>query len=491
MNKPVTNQQHGKNPSRDKRGGVPSDADLLAPYKSILTFDQLTEIHQNRLLKFLHFAHVRNIKTPTKQDFLDFSIDREPAGMLIRLREVFQILFPGHPMIVFDLNEAILEKTRIYEANHRAPRQKKRRKPAQYSIDIAGWPANWQAVWHQMQSRQCPSGHKPFAESTLQIIQEVLSGYVWALTNAGLPIEINVENLKAYEEARKERAPKDEEAAYMNQGKRAETFRTATRRLIQFGTELGIDPAILDNFRIHEKFLEKAAEGEESLKYGRLGGVPDYRTIYRCACTLLLESSKVRHRKSRCTLRNEAAVIALWMFMPLRLTDGQLRWGSDIDFRGGRYCIDVSTNKTGKRIMVRLHPKIDQFFDALILGELSHDLGPAQLALEREKLVKNEMPVFRTLEGKMLHKKFPSRTWNKHFGTGAHIARTKAHTELGKQGEAGMNRALALCAQTSFKTRLHYQAEAVDAAMVSQSQDMMDDMIAEAILDLDSSEEEE
>lgn len=56
-----------------------------------------------------------------------------------------------------------------------------------------------------------------------------------------------------------------------------------------------------------------------------------------------------------------------------------------------------------------------------------------------------------------------------------------AHTELGKKVEMGVNRALALCAQSSFKTRLHYQAEAVDVILTETSRSLINDMSEDAI----------
>jgi hypothetical protein len=80
-----------------------------------------------------------------------------------------------------------------------------------------------------MKNKKCPSGKKAIAGSTLKNIEEVLGRYVWILKKENLPCEINVENLRTYKQVIKDRPPSDEEAAYKNQRKQAETFNTATR----------------------------------------------------------------------------------------------------------------------------------------------------------------------------------------------------------------------------------------------------------------------
>nr|WP_321462898.1 hypothetical protein [uncultured Cohaesibacter sp.] len=298
-----------------------------------------------------------------------------------------------------------------------------------------------------------------------------------------MPITINVEGIRLLEQAKKDRAPSAEEATYQHQGYRARTLQTATTRLYQFGRELGIDNQILDAFRRHINSLEADAARESPLKFGRYEQVPSYKVIYRLACQLLKDSSTATNRKTKNKLRNQAAIIALWLFMPLRLADGLLRWGDDItyDDETGQYKINVATNKTGKEIRAPLHPKLDRFFDALIFDEVNPAVGNGWLDQERQRLIAAKAPVFHDFLGNMYIKKRFSKVWREHFGTGAHIARTMAHTELGKRGERGVALAMALCAQRDIKTRLAYQADALNDAHVKESQTLIDQLVEDAM----------
>ncbi|WP_172891439.1 hypothetical protein [Cohaesibacter sp. ES.047] len=324
-------------------------------------------------------------------------------------------------------------------------------------------------------------------------MQDVISEYVWTLKTAGVPVVIDTAGVRILEQTKKDRAPSAEEAAYMNQGCRARTLQTATTRLRQFGKELGISPQILADLSKHINKLESDAAAESPLKFGRYEQVPSYKDIYRIACQLLKDSSTATHRKTKNKLRNQAAVIALWLFMPLRITDGLLRWGDDITYDAniGSYKINVATNKTGQSIRAPLHPKLDRFFDALIFDEVSPEVGTGWLNQQRQRLIQGKAPVFHDFLGKMYDKKRFSKVWREHFGTGAHIARTMAHTELGKRGAEGVAMAMALCAQRDIKTRLAYQADALRDTLFKQSQSLMDQLVAKTLSSPDEDEDTE
>ncbi|WP_114011634.1 hypothetical protein [Cohaesibacter intestini] len=462
---------------------TPSNDELLAPYETMPTFGQLDDGHKKRFAKFLRFTHLHGISVITKQTFLDYSAKHEPPNTLFALRTTFNILFSGHPVIGPALQAAITEKTIAYDKAHRKPRKKAKRKPAKFRSPVTEWPVPWLQTWAQLQNGHRPSGGRAFSESLLENMQDVISEYVWTLKTAGVPVVIDAAGVRILEQTKKDRAPSAEEAAYKNQGYRARTLQTATMRLRQFGKELGINPQILADFNKHINKHEGDAAAESPQKFGRYERLPSYKEIYRLACQLLKDSSIATHRKTKNKLRNQAAIIALWLFIPLRITDGLLRWGDDItyDTETGQYKISVATNKTGQPVRSPLNPKLNKFFDILVFDEVNPEVGAGWLNQERQRLIAAKAPVFHDHLGKMYVKKRPSKVWREHFGTGDHIARTMAHTELGKRGAKGVAIAMALCAQRDVKTRLAYQADALSDALMLESQSLMDQLVANTL----------
>lgn len=167
--------------------------------------------------------------------------------------------------------------------------------------------------------------------------------------------------------------------------------------------------------------------------------------------------------------------MAIWSLLPLRLGDGQLLWGRDMRFDGDRYRVDIETRKEEEPLRGALHAVLTPFLDALIL----RGMDPVWLPQMRERAMAEELPLFRARNGRQLAASYPSGVWRQHFGTGAHIARTRVHSELGQLGPEGVEAALALNAQRDPRTAAHYQSEAVDRALRSQGQDMVDSLLAE------------
>ncbi|MGP3699695.1 hypothetical protein [Rhodobacter sp. NSM] len=123
----------------------------------------------------------------------------------------------------------------------------------------------------------------------------------------------------------------------------------------------------------------------------------------------------------------------------------------------------------------RLHPRLAPFLDAVLL----EGVDPVHLDEMRRRAMAAELPVLRRSDGAALAKGYPSDVWRACFKTGAHIARTWIHTELGKFGPRGVEAALALCAQRDPRSRLFHQGLAVAEAQMRKSQDLMDELYAE------------
>jgi hypothetical protein len=78
----------------------------------------------------------------------------------------------------------------------------------------------------------------------------------------------------------------------------------------------------------------------------------------------------------------------------------------------------------------------------------------------RERCIKQRRHLFVDHNGEPYHTDYVSRVWGKVFGTGNHAARIKIHDEFAIFGVAGIEAALAACAQRSPVTAKFYRSRA-------------------------------
>jgi hypothetical protein len=270
-------------------------------------------------------------------------------------------------------------------------------------------------------------------------------------------------------------------AAWSDQGNRPATRHTVVSRLRLFAEALQIDPLVIAALRHHERTLRREMNAVVPLKHGRLTRMPDLRETWALAQDLLRRSAGRDRRQTALRLANEGAVLALWTFLPLRLADGRLRWGEDIAWDGSRWRVELTTQKAKVPLQGRLHPRLTPFLDALVL----RGLDPAWLEEMRARSGAERLPVLRDVDDRMRAKGYPSKVWRTHMGTGAHIARTRIHTELGQLGAEGVECALALCAQSDPRTAQAYQGTAMRRSRQQAGQDMIDAMLDELAEDAD------
>jgi hypothetical protein len=280
--------------------------------------------------------------------------------------------------------------------------------------------------------------------------------------DAGASVEITVEGVRRFEASR---------AAYA--AARENPYRDQGKRLRQFGEALGLDPSLLADLRAHENVLRRDLGTVVRLKFAKLDKLPDLRTTWETAARLLAESPKAVRRQTRLRLLNEAVVVALWTLLPLRLGDGQLRWGRDVRFNDTRYKLDIETRKEDEPLRGALHHLLTPFLDALVLRGLDF----AWLDQMRHRAMHEELPLFRDVSGRMLADSYPSKVWRTHFGTGARISRSRVHTELGRLGPEGVESALALAAQRDPRTVAYSHGKAVADARRRKGQDMIDALL--------------
>ncbi|MET4128366.1 hypothetical protein [Roseovarius sp. MBR-6] len=445
----------------------------IAPYRGLDVLEEVDLEDLRVLERFMAFASERGIEVPDVKDFLSFCSDVTTSRRLRSLKTALDILLPGNPGVLITLNAAIAEK-----GTPRSPaKSRKARSSGKRWVPLAGLPDQWRRLLCALRAGRMIDGRRPPARSVVDNMEEVLREYAKVQQDAGAGIDLTVEGLRRFEDSKARHAQTISDPKYIGQGNRPATRHTAMMRLRRFAEYLGCDDMTVAAFRAHENALRRECDTVVPLKFGKYEGLRALAETWELAHDLLESSFGMRRRQTRLRLVNEAAVLALWTFIPLRLQDGQLLWGRDIYHDGDRYRIDIETQKEGEELRGRLHDALTPFLDALVLT----GIDPAYLDAMRSRAASEELPVFVRTNGRILSSGYPSAVWRKHLGTGAHIARTRIHTELGKLGREGVDAALALCAQRDERSRTFYQAKAVAAAQRTKGQEMIDAMLQECL----------
>lgn len=436
---------------------------LLEPYWGLPTFETVPIEYLRALSRFLSFMRIHRFEKPSVDHYLAYAKDARSVGSLDQLAKAFDALLPGNPSSIGPLREAIGRKR---SATH-TPQVKELARPARRRLAVTELPADWQRCLKSLRIRS-----EPVAKS----MEDMLREYAFVQRQAGLPLAITVDGVRRFEAFRTAQAAAKENPQYEGQGDRPATRHVYAKRIREFAELLHLDPLLIAALRQHERRLNRELASVVPLKFGRLDDLPGLAETWGLAVGLLLESDQTSRHDTKLRLLNEAAVIALWTLMPLRRGDGQLRWGRDVWFDGERYRIDIVTKKEGEPLQGRLHEALTSFLDALTLRGVDR----AYLREMRAQAEAEELPLFRHHTGRQFKETYFSGVWKKHMGTGAHISRTRVHSELGKLGPEGVRSALALCAQRDPRTAAAYQSEAVSRALREKGQDMIDALLTEA-----------
>ncbi|KUF11338.1 hypothetical protein [Pseudoponticoccus marisrubri] len=447
------------------------DDPLMAPYRDLPAFDDVSLEDLRVLARFLAFAQARGITVPTVADYLEFTTDTGSSRRLRSLKSALDRLLPGNPAVHVVLAAAIETKSPARSSQGAVtPRAVATRR-----VDASELPEAWRTLLARMRLGALPMHMATPAESVIDSMEDVLREYAKVQRESGAPVEITVEGVRRMETSRAAHAAARKDPKYLDHGNRPATRHTAVMRLRQFGAALGLEPLLLAALRKHEALLRRDIGTVVPLKFARLDKLPSLKATWGTAAHLLAESVDSQRRQTRLRLINEAAVVALWTLLPLRLRDGQILWGRDVRFDGTRYRVDIITAKEDEPLRGALHAVLTPFLDALVL----RGLDPVWLDEMRDRAMAEELPLFRAVNGRQLAASYPSTVWRTHFGTGAHISRSRAHTELGQLGPEGVETALALNAQRDPRTAAHYHGNAVTAARRRRGQDMVDALLEE------------
>jgi hypothetical protein len=217
--------------------------------------------------------------------------------------------------VLLTLNEAIHQKSppKPSRAGSRP------RPPAVKRLPVEAMPAAWRRVLTEMRSGMGSDLRAAPAASVVDNLEEVLREYAKVMLDRGLSLDITIEGVRALEDTRTAYAGTKKKPRYSHEGDRPVTRHTAIMRLRMFGEWLGVNPLVLAALRQHENALRRGLKSVNKLKEGRLERLPSLSDTWCLAEDLLTRGRTARRRQIGLRLMNEAAAIAIWTFLPLRL----------------------------------------------------------------------------------------------------------------------------------------------------------------------------
>ena len=256
-------------------------------------------------------------------------------------------------------------------------------------------------------------------------------------------------------------------------------MRASFEELWRFARYAGLPDEICGLLHHTYLYCVRMEHGETPLKFGKLVAIGSLADSLALARGLLEEARTEEDPRAFAARLNEAAATALFSILPLRLADTRLDFGQDLSWDGERYHIHVLTSKCDEDFRGPVHPGLNAFIDPLIL----RGAAPQYLGELREACMRSGRPVFVKACGTGVGYGYVSDIWRRHLGTGAHISRTRVHTELARLGPEGVEMALALCAQRSPKSAEKYHAESVKLCSLERSNDALFDEVEDAELE--------
>lgn len=403
--------------------------------------------------RFFIYCSARNLRHIQACDVAHFDKDNANQGPLQRLRNGLRALYGAHHPIIHTVEEARIAKSRAYYETTASEPADRRGRSLAYSVPDEEVPALWLDVLSKLEAGERVQGRKA-AASCVQSMRMQARCVLWAARQEGLPDHLSLEALRAYDRALDAR------------NTCASTRAMAFNWLRMLGFYIGTAVTVIDDARSVASFYDRLARQDLPLKEDRLADLPDLADVFELAGSLLVQAASETHGATRATLYTDAGALALLSLIPFRNQDTVLLWGEHLSYRDGRYHLSKAITKTGASFTGKLHRILDHFIDALLL----RGRPPALLPQLLEEAILKKAPLFPKSNGAVRSVTGLSRRWNKRVGTGSVINRTRIHTLLGELGPKGVRAALALCAQRSYRTSEHYQAESLARNEMRESQ---------------------
>jgi hypothetical protein len=422
--------------------------------------------------RYLAFCSSEGMAGGEPRSFLSFVEGKQSSMLLRTLRDGLEaLLSSAHPAVT------AAEEARSLKETERS----RRRKPAppsvpakpcllEKSVPEQALPPAWrQAVAKRTTgARGRHRGQRSVSpERVLYAARQLL----WAASDAGLPDELSLETVQAYDAVL--------EARSIRPSSRAIMFNS----LRDLGGLIGADRGLLDDLQDLVAHYQREASGMVKLKDAKLAAMPDLGTIFDKASQHLDAATAMRDRRRRITHYVDAGALALLALIPLRNQDTVLLWGRHITWVGDDdpashgledhpeplgYYVDLRTHKTEGALNGPLAPILTPFLDALLLQGRDERL----LRQLRQQAMAAQLPVFPKAGRRPRTARNLSDRWRANIDVGSGISRTRIYTLLGAMGERGVRAALALCAQRSPRTAQWYQARALATRRMAASQEM-------------------
>jgi len=377
--------------------------------------------------------------------------------LLQRLRDGLRSVYGQEHPIVHAVEDARSAKNKVYyQMTGPKPTVGQGKRPRKYSIPTSELPTQWLDALARLERGESMEGRRPALASVTNMRVQACS-LLWAARREDLVEEFSLETLQAYDRALDAR------------GTRASTRSISFRWLRMLGSFVGVDDTVLGHARGVAAFYDRLASLELPIKEERLAGLPDLAAIFQQASDLLEKAKTETHLTQRATLYTDAGALTLLSLIPFRNQDTVLFWGKHMIYEDGRYHLEKSITKTSATFTGKLHHILHPFIDALILRG-RHEAFLPQL---RAAAIREEAPVFPKSDGAARSANGLSQRWKKRVGTGSVINRTRIHTLLGELGPEGVRAALSLCAQRSYRTSEHYQADSLARNEMRDSQALL------------------
>lgn len=415
--------------------------------------------------RFFDYCTDRGLTDIRIDHIFDFDTSSSPTS-LKRLRDTLRSLYGlQHPIShLVDQARQIRCRAHRIKKERTGQRRKSARRP-RFSVPSCELPKNWRTVLDDLEAGKRVAGRKR-AVSTVRNMRNYARQLIWSARKAGLPDEISIATLSAYDRDLSQR------------GLRATSCAMQFGFLGMFAKFVQPDADIVDAIREVTSEYRILGIGSTSLREGRFAKLGSIDVLFEHAYTLLDKGLSEKHSTKRVALLVDAAAIAFLTLIPLRNADSVLRWGEHLSIDASYkddwiYRIDTSISKTLVDFGGKLHPILNPFLEALLL----QGRHPAFLQRRLAEAIANSEPVFPLSNGNARSSNNLSRRWHARLGTGSHIARSQVHTILGALGPRGVCSALALCAQRSYATRVHYQDVSLDHALKRESQRKLSTML--------------
>jgi hypothetical protein len=460
-----------------RRTGAPMRIDILAaPWWQPLVGRVNTDAVPYERLKFvdrwLAHLHQNGISQPSERDYLAYFSDKKSPEPLKDLQEAFQLLgMPAVPSITLELPNAITTK-RILAC--KKPRGKPRRpQPRRISVYPHELPEAWQQALAAMRKGLSRPDTNCPAPSIVTGIDTALCQLAKCCRNGDRPIELSLPAIRDYV------AFLTTTQSPRGKARRPATYEMRVGALLLYARYTSEPADLIEALRIALERRQQDSDKVLALKHGKAAEIGAVKTVLEKAVEQLARSRTERTVTWRMTRLNDAASLALFVLLPVRLSDTCLVWGKHIVWDGTGYFVAFITNKTRAPVRRRLPDFLTPVLDALLLRGLDEAFLPAV----RERAIREQRPLLALRSEHKVFDEYVSHAWRRHFGTGQHISRTLVHTQLGKLGPEGVEAALEACVQRDERTRKFYQGKAVADALLIAGRDLLIDDLTDEEFD--------